>query len=49
MMVLAVHRFSRNGQPKEYDTAHVYNIRDGKLAECWEHPRDERRFDDAWG
>lgn len=48
-VVLAIHRFSRNGAPKEYQTAHVYDIRDGKLAECWEQPRDPAVFDAAWG
>ena len=25
-----------HGQSKEYRTAHVYDVRDGKLARCWE-------------
>jgi uncharacterized protein len=48
-IVLARHRFQRDGQPREYRTVHVYTIRDGKLAECFEHPRDQNAFDDAWG
>ena len=47
-VVLAVHRFSRDGSPKEYRTAHVYHIREGKFAECWEHPQDPVAFEDAW-
>ena len=47
-VVLAIHRFPRNGQTYEYRTAHVYNIRDGKLAECWEQPQDPTAFDTAW-
>ncbi len=47
-VVLARHHFTRNGRQREYRTAHVYNVRDGKLAECWEQPRDPRAFDDAW-
>ena len=47
-VVLVRHRFPRSGQPKEYRSAHVYNIRDGKLIECWEQPRDQAVFDDAW-
>ncbi len=47
-VVLAIHRFSREGKPKEYRTAHVYHIRGGKLAECWEQPREPDLFDDAW-
>ena len=47
-VVLALHRFEREGKPHEYRTAHVYHIRDGKLAECWEQPQDQQLFDDAW-
>jgi hypothetical protein len=47
-MVLALHRFTRDGQQQEYRTVHVYEIRDGKLAACWEHPRDQA-FDASWG
>jgi len=48
-VVLTRHRFTRAAQPKDYWTVHLYRIRDGKLAECWEHPRDQAVFDDAWG
>jgi len=47
-IVLARHRFTRDGQ-QEYRTVHVYEIHDGKLAACWEHPRDQAAFDAAWG
>ena len=48
-VVLARHRFKRNGAAKDYRTAHVYEIRDGKLAQCYEQPRDAASFHDAWG
>ena len=48
-IVLARQRFTRDGQQQEYRTVHVYEIRDGKLAACWEHPRDQSAFDAAWG
>jgi ketosteroid isomerase-like protein len=48
-VVLARHRFIRNGSPKDYRTAHVYEVRDGRLAQCFEQPRDPAGFDDAWG
>jgi len=48
-VVLARHRFKRSGSGKDYRTAHVYDIRDGKLAQCFEQPRDPAGFDDAWG
>ena len=48
-VVLALHRFTRDGRAKEYRTAHVYNIQGGKLRECFEQPRDQASFDEAWG
>jgi ketosteroid isomerase-like protein len=48
-IVLARHRFTRDGQQQEYRTVHVCEIRDGKLVACWEHPRDQAAFDAAWG
>jgi ketosteroid isomerase-like protein len=48
-IVLARHRFTRQGASKDYRTAHVYDIREGKLAQCFEQPRDSARFHDAWG
>jgi ketosteroid isomerase-like protein len=47
-VVLAKHRFPRNGKTWEYQTAHVYRISNGKLVECWEQPRDPVAFDAAW-
>jgi len=49
VVVLARHRFTRDGQSRDYKTAHVYNVRDGKLAVCWEQPQDLSIFDEAWG
>jgi uncharacterized protein len=48
-IVLARHRFTRDGEQQEYRTVHVYDIRDGKLFACWEHPQDQAVFDAAWG
>jgi uncharacterized protein len=48
-VVLARHQFTRDGQSKEYRTAHVYEIQSGQLAQCWEQPRDLSAFDNAWG
>jgi len=48
-VVLARHQFTREGQSKDYRTAHVYDLRDGKLAHCWEQPQDLSIFDEAWG
>ena len=48
-VVLAFHQVTRHGATKEYRTAHVYEVRNGKLAQCWEQPRDMAAFEDAWG
>jgi uncharacterized protein len=48
-VVLARHQFTRDGSLKDYRTAHVYEIKDGKLARCFEQPRDPASFEDAWG
>lgn len=48
-IVFARHRFTRGGLQQEYRTVHVYEILNGKLFACWEHPRDQAAFDAAWG
>lgn len=48
-VVLATHRFTRDGTAREYNAAHVYHIKGGKLTECWEQPQDQAAFEDAWG
>src|SRR5215467_12577667 len=48
-IVLARHRFTRDGSSKEYRTAHIYEVRDGQLVRCFEQPRDSAAFHDAWG
>jgi ketosteroid isomerase-like protein len=48
-VVLARHRFTRDGSPKDYRTAHVYEVRNGQLAQCFEQPQDPAAFHAAWG
>ena len=48
-VVLARHRFLREGSSKDYRTAHIYEVGGGKLARCFEQPRDAAAFHDAWG
>jgi ketosteroid isomerase-like protein len=48
-VVLARHRFIRSGAAKDYRSAHAYEVREGKLARCYEQPRDMDAFEDAWG
>jgi ketosteroid isomerase-like protein len=46
-IVYARHVFD-NGGPQEYKTLHLYEIRDGKLANAREVPLDMGAFDRAW-
>jgi ketosteroid isomerase-like protein len=48
-VVLVRHRFTRDGRQYDYRSAHVYEIVDGKLARCFEQPRDPEAFEEAWG
>ena len=48
-VVLLLHELEREGQPQRYSTAHVYRIREGKLASFEEYPQDLYAFDEAWG
>jgi len=48
-VVLAWHRFTRDGKLRDYRTAHVYEIHEGKLSRCYEQPQDSASFHDAWG
>ncbi len=36
------------GQPLSYHVVHVWHVREGKLAEMWEHP-EQAGFDAFWG
>ncbi len=48
-VVLTRHRFTRDGSSRDYRTAHVYDVEHGKLARCFEQPRDAAAFHEAWG
>lgn len=47
-IVLARHEFERNGRTYAYDTMHLYEIVQGRLASFREIPEDLRAFDAAW-
>lgn len=47
-VVLATHRLQRDGTNREYQTAHVWRITDGRLSEWREYPRDLHQFDHVW-
>jgi ketosteroid isomerase-like protein len=39
----------REGRRVDLPRVHVWHIREGKLAELWLHPTDQRAFDEYWG
>jgi ketosteroid isomerase-like protein len=48
-VLLLVHTFERDGQSYEYQTAHIVEFRDSKIARWTEHPGSMREFEAAWG
>lgn len=38
----------RNGRTSEWETASVFRIAAGKIAECWVLPYDQYAFDEIW-
>ncbi|MGZ3649824.1 MAG: nuclear transport factor 2 family protein [Bdellovibrionota bacterium] len=46
--VLASETFTRNGQPVQLRTVHVWRIEGGKPVAFYEYPRDLYQFDQAW-
>ncbi len=47
--LLLHHEFGRDGQHREYRTAHICQLRDGKSAGWAEHPGSLAEFEQAWG
>jgi ketosteroid isomerase-like protein len=48
-LLLLHHHFDRDGKHWEYETAHVCELRDGKIASWRDHPGSMQEFEDAWG
>ena len=48
-VLLLHHEFDRDGVHREYDTAHVCELREGRIAKWAEHPGSLREFEEAWG
>jgi ketosteroid isomerase-like protein len=48
-VLLLEHSFDRDGVHREYRTAHIVHMRDGKIAAWTEHPGSMREFEEAWG
>ncbi len=48
-VLLLSHHFYRDGDHHEYQTAHLVEFRDDKIARWTEHPGSMREFEAAWG
>jgi len=48
-VLLLHHEFDRDGVHREYRTAHICKLRDGRIAGWTEHPGSLREFEEAWG
>jgi len=48
-LLLLHHEFDRDGAHRTYETAHVVELRDGRISSWHEHPGSLREFEDAWG
>lgn len=48
-VLLLHHEFDRDAQHREYRTAHIVELREGRIASWTEHPGSLREFEDAWG
>ena len=48
-LLLLHHEFDRDGEHREYRTAHLCELRDGRIAEWTEQPGSLRDFEEAWG
>lgn len=48
-VLLLHHEFDRDGQHREYRTAHICELRDGQISKWTEHPGSLQEFEDAWG
>jgi ketosteroid isomerase-like protein len=47
-VLLLRHSFDRDGKPREYRTAHICKMRDGKISTWIEHPGSLEEFEAAW-
>ena len=47
--LLLVHHFDRDGDHHEFQTAHLVEFRDAKIARWTEHPGSMHEFEAAWG
>jgi ketosteroid isomerase-like protein len=47
-VILAGSQVQRRGRTREWQTASVFRLVEGKIAECWVLPYDQYAFDDIW-
>ena len=48
-VLLLHHEFTRDGQPREYRTAHIVEFDRGAISKWTEHPGSLSEFEQAWG
>jgi len=48
-LLLLHHEFDRDGEHREYGTAHICELRDGRISGWREHPGSMAEFEAAWG
>lgn len=48
-ILLLHHSFDRDGQRRDYDTAHLCTFRDGLIQAWEERPGSMNEFEEAWG
>lgn len=48
-VLLLHHEFDRDGRHREYRTAHLCELRDGRISKWTEHPGSLNEFEEAWG
>ena len=48
VLVVLDHHFKKQGRPVQYNTAHLWTVKDGRLTEFRELPDDQAEFTAAW-
>jgi uncharacterized protein len=47
-LIIAVERFEKQGAAVQIERMLRYQVRDGKLSECWIYDTDQRMVDEYW-
>jgi hypothetical protein len=48
-VLLLLHRFDRDGEARRHNTAHVVELRGGRISRWEERPGSQSEFERAWG